>query len=261
MELTGKTIKSKAFGIGEITKANEQYVFIKFDIEEKQFPYTSFIDGKFLLAEDSNVQDYCEEKGRKSIKPKEPPVIPRPIPKPSPKPSPKPKGNTPKISSHKGRGIFWVFQGKEFEKELADGYIWAPYKDSAGNEPFHWAMLENIKAGDIIIHGLAQCISAISVAKGGCFDSKIKDGVTLGRQVNCKPLLIKNTIATRQYRDDIIDTCSKYKYQPFDKNGNGRMGYLFDLNDELAGIFVRALVNKNPTLLSEIPELNDVIKL
>lgn len=257
MELKGMKIKSKAFGVGEITKANEQYIFIKFDIGEKQFPYTSFIDGKFLLAEDSGVQDYCEEIGKKSIKIPQKPIIPPVVPKPPVKP----KGNTPEISRHKGRGIFWVFQGKEFEKELAEGYIWAPYKDSAGNEPSHWAMLENVKAGDIIIHGLAQCISAISISKGGCFDSKIKDGVTLGRQVNCRPLLIKNTVVTRQYRDSIIDTCSRYKYQPFDKNGNGRMGYLFDMNDELAGIFVRALVNKNPTLLSAIPELNDVIKL
>ena len=39
------------------------------------------------------------------------------------------------------------------------------------------------------------------------------------------------------------------------------MGYLFDLNDKLAGIFARALVKENPTLVTDIPELKDVIVL
>ena len=64
-----------------------------------------------------------------------------------------------------------------------------------------------------------------------------------------------------QYKNEIINSCSGYKYQPFDKNGNGRMGYLFDLNDELAGVFSRALVKENPTLLTDIPELKDIIVL
>ena len=46
---------------------------------------------------------------------------------------------------------------------------------------------------------------------------------------------------------------------PFDKNGNGRQGYLFDLNDTLAGIFTRALVQKNPNLLNKIPEIKDIL--
>lgn len=178
-----------------------------------------------------------------------------------PPPPPKSGAEKPKIAPHKRRSIFWVFQGKEYQVELTEGYIWAPYEDASGKEPSHWAMLENVKAGDIIIHGLAQCISAISVAEGGCFDSKIKDGITRGRQINCKPWIIKNTVVTKQYRDAIIASCSRYKYQPFDKNGNGRMGYLFDLNDELAGVFIRALIEKNPTLLSDVPELSDIVEL
>ena len=185
-----------------------------------------------------------------------------PVKQPQPYAGPKTRPmNHPQIAPHKNRAIFWVFQGKEYMNELSQGYIWAPYQDASGNEPSHWAMLENVKAGDIIIHGLSQGISAISVAQGGCFDSKIKDGVTLGRQVNCRPHIIRNTIITRQYKNEIIASCFGYKYQPFDKNGNGRMGYLFDLNDKLAGIFTRALVKENPTLVTDIPELKDVIVL
>ena len=55
--------------------------------------------------------------------------------------------------------------------------------------------------------------------------------------------------------NELAETCTKYKYQPFDKNGNGRQGYLFDLNDKLAGAFTRVLAQKNPDLLRKIPQL------
>lgn len=164
------------------------------------------------------------------------------------------------IIKHKDFNIFMVFQGKEYLKELRWGYISAPYKDAGDKSPFHWTMLENVKPGDIIFHGLSQCISAISVAKSSCFTSTIKDGETRVGQVNCLPVLLKNTIATKECLVEILETCPKYKYQPFDKNGNGRQGYLFDLNDRLAGAFTRALVQKNPGLKEKIPQLVTVQK-
>ena len=39
------------------------------------------------------------------------------------------------------------------------------------------------------------------------------------------------------------------KYAPFDKDGNGNRGYLFDLNRNLAKIFVEKTVVKNGYLL------------
>ncbi len=170
------------------------------------------------------------------------------------------RGYEKPVVKHKGRNIFMVFQGKEYSRELKGGYISAPYKDAGGNSPSHWAMLENVKPGDIIFHGLSQCISAISIATTNYFTSKIQDGITEVRQVNCKPYIINKTIATSKYLDEILLTCSNYKYQPFDKNGNGRQGYLFDLNDELAGVFARALAQKNPDLVNKVPEIIDILE-
>ena len=165
---------------------------------------------------------------------------------------------TPTIQ-HKGRNIFMVFQGKEYARELTSGYISAPYKDAGGNSPSHWSMLENVKPGDIIFHGLSQCISAVSIATTNCFTNTIQNGVTEVRQVNCNPYIINNTISTPEFLNEILTTCNNIKYQPFDKNGSGRQGYLFDLNDKLAGIFARALVQKNPELLNKLPELNEIL--
>lgn len=162
---------------------------------------------------------------------------------------------------HQGRNIFWVFQGKEFLKELSQGYLWAPCKDAGGKVPSHWAMLNNVNKGDIIFHGVAQGIIAVGIATSGCFNSKIKDGKTEGYQVNCKSFTIKNPLVTTNYIKEIIDCCSKYKYQPFDKNGKGRQGYLFDLNDQLAGIFSRDICKNNPELLNQIPGFSELLIL
>lgn len=160
---------------------------------------------------------------------------------------------------HKGRNIFMVFQGKNYEQELVNGYICAPYKDAAGHSPAHWTMLENVKPGDIIFHGLLQVIAAISIATSNCFSNKVTGKADVVRQVNCRTTIISKTILTKNFEEEIKNTCNKYKYQPFDKNADGRQGYLFDLNDELAGIFTRALIDKNPDLLNKIPELKDLV--
>ena len=54
-------------------------------------------------------------------------------------------------------------------------------------------------------------------------------------------------IKTSHYTTDILRLCN-VKYAPFDKDGNGNMGYLYELNRELAQIFLRGLVKLNPSL-------------
>ena len=160
---------------------------------------------------------------------------------------------------HKGRNIFMVYQGKSYQQEIAQGYLRAPYQDAGGHDPAHWAMLENVEPGDIIFHVVSQEISAISVATSKCFSGRNAGAAC--RQVNCKPTPLTHKLSTRPYVQDIINTCANLPYQPFDRNGDGRQGYLFDLNDNLAEIFTRAIISKNPTLLTVIPELKDIENL
>ncbi len=39
------------------------------------------------------------------------------------------------------------------------------------------------------------------------------------------------------------------KYSPFNSNGTGNTGYLYDLDPVLAQIFIRGLANANPQLI------------
>ena len=48
-------------------------------------------------------------------------------------------------------------------------------------------------------------------------------------------------------REDILRLCN-VKYAPFDEDGNGNMGYLHELNCELAQIFIGTIVKANKDL-------------
>lgn len=57
----------------------------------------------------------------------------------------------------------------------------------------------------------------------------------------------ESQIRAWNYRKDILRLCN-VKYAPFDKDGNGNMDYSFDLDRELAQIFMGAIVKANKDL-------------
>jgi len=106
-------------------------------------------------------------------------------------------------------------------------------------------------------------IRAISVARDVCYDFPQPDELTVeelwekdGRRVDCDYTQIVKPIRTSAFTEDII-RLSQVKYSPFDKNSNGNMGYLFEINRKLAIIFIEASVKKNhyPNLVDYISEL------
>ena len=158
---------------------------------------------------------------------------------------------------------FYVFQGSTFNMEYAGGYIWAPKYNSAGQSMHHWDKLLDVCEGDIIIHGADARIKAISIAKGSCYDST-KPGdfnpdiwENNGRKIDCQYYKLSAPIKTSDFIHDILKYCN-VKYAPFGSNGNGNMGYLYDINRDLAKIFIRACIEKNNQLL-EIDALTDFL--
>ena len=94
-------------------------------------------------------------------------------------------------------------------------------------------------------------LRAISIAKGACYECiqpvelRTKESWELdGRKVECDYTYVITPIKTSMYKEDIIQLCVA-KYSPFDKNGNGNTGYLYQLNRRLAHIFIEALVKEN----------------
>lgn len=159
---------------------------------------------------------------------------------------------------YKGRAVFFVFQSnKDFPRELSEGVIKAPYADKGMREPHHWTRLSKVKEGDIILHGVNGFIVSISEAKGPCYDFHYKDAHT-GRKVDCDYHKLETPLMTSKFKTQIIQYCSHLDYQPFNKNGTGNQGYLFDISLELATLFISDIVANNPSL-SNCIFINDIL--
>lgn len=150
---------------------------------------------------------------------------------------------------------FYVFQGSTFNIEYSGGFIWAPQYNPDGKRFFYWDNMMLVEKGDIVFHGCRGDVVAVSIAVSDCYDCDRPEDRTFeknswikeGRRVDLKYTTFRNPIKTSDFRGDILKYCKK-DYSPFDKNGNGNMGYLYELDCELARIFLRAAVDRNPYL-------------
>lgn len=273
MDLIGIKVKHKAFGVGTVTEQDAQYITIAFEAKTTKFLFPGCFEN-FVKAEDAPIQIAIDkiitegkiaaeqkkqekEAARKAAEEKKKAedalkreVIAR-------KTSYKPKEAIRTIRVEGKNMIFFVFQGNTFERECEGGYIWAPVYDKSGSQPHHWARLEDVRKGDIILHGCDAHIKAISVAKDACYSAAQPEELQSedlweqnGRRVDCEYIRINNPIKTSTFREDIVRLCQA-KYSPFDKDGNGNMGYLYEINRELAHIFVEASAKLNPYIESE----------
>lgn len=154
------------------------------------------------------------------------------------------------------RSTFFCFQGKEWQNELSQGYIFA-LSDGIS----HHERLRDVRKGDIIFHGGMQGILAISVAEGQytledfpkChyLAEELKD--KKGLMVHTKYYILEHPIITYEYIEDIKRLQGNHdgKGYPFNKNGKGNEGYLFNLNINLARFFMEEILQRNQFLNSE----------
>ena len=149
---------------------------------------------------------------------------------------------------------FYVFQGETFDIEYRGGFIWAPQHSQNGSKVFHWENMAQVKTGDIVLHGCNGRVVAVSTAVSDCYDcdrpaERAFENVwnNQGRRVDLKYTRFAMPIKTSDFLSDIL-RYSKAKYSPFDKAGNGNMGYLYELNRGLARIFLSAAIRENPEL-------------
>ncbi|MGN0136188.1 hypothetical protein [Anaerotignum sp.] len=162
------------------------------------------------------------------------------------------------------RNIFFVFQGATYNREKSGGYIWAPITNKNGKRVYHWDRLLDVQPGDIILHGCDGYIKAISTARGKCYECNQPEELCFekmwdheGRRIDCDYISIKDPVKTSLFRDDIIRLCN-VKYSPFDKDGNGNLGYLYEINRELARIFIVGSMKKN-AYLAEIDYIQELL--
>ena len=174
------------------------------------------------------------------------------------------KMQIPETHRRSNRNIYFVFQGLQAEHEITGGYLFAVCRE----EIAHYRRLKRLKKGDIVIHCYKQHIVAVSEVTKECRVEKrpaahylandLKDASGWMVDVKCRRL--RRAINVSNYKDKIIhfQGDAKGKGYPFNCNGTGNQGYLFNLDRELALFFIKEIIYKNSSI-AELDYIQDVI--
>lgn len=155
---------------------------------------------------------------------------------------------------------FYVFQNQSFVEEISGGYLWAPKKAKDNSENHNWSRMKDVKKGDVIFHGYKQHVAAVSVAKVDGYSAQRPEELSDewnndGWRIDADYYMIPNPISPKEIWVD-LQQIQPSKYAPFDKNGNGNMGYLYDMNQEMARML---LLGVNSVVDPEVNTLKPIV--
>lgn len=268
MNLIGSKVKHKRYGTGVIVEHSAHMITVEFLGKSSKFQYPEAFE-KFLIFENCELQNSVEA-NLENRKTKKQETISNLIYIERAQNDIRSKSiknvsieNKPSIKLEQGKKrtigrpmIFLVFQGGTYEQELSGQFIWAPKYTKSGRTCHHWDRLLEVRKDDIILHCADGYIKAISKAIGSCIDaprpfllSKEQEWENDGRLVECDYTVLRRPVKHGNYKD-VLREYSGVKYAPFDKDGNGNMGYLYDLPTGLSRFFLRELINENKELLN-----------
>lgn len=135
------------------------------------------------------------------------------------------------------RGIFWVNQGKTFDAERAAGQLFARQKAADGSAPAHWARLERLTPGDVVVHYVSGEIRALSrvrstaafAARSGSAGSEQGLLAEVEYWTLPSPVDIETVFADADARSV---ACPDPERGPFERKGKVKQGYLWDFTEE-----------------------------
>jgi hypothetical protein len=269
-DLLNKKVKhSGKFGVGTVVEHEDTSITVEFPAKTCKFQYPAAFE-KFLTAEDKVVVDAiaaelkAAEEAAKAAEAAKKKAAEEQAKLEALKAQAASTGK--KVSASKayksvqrvaGQALpYLVFQGNTYDEEMRGEFIWAPKFSKDGRTMHHWDRLMDVREGDVIFHCADGLIQAISKAKGPCIDCPRPgqdSGEWLnwendGREVKLDYYVLRVPLKHGDYKEKILEYCN-VKYAPFDKDGNGNMGYLYDLNPDLASFFIQEIAKRNPDVL------------
>ena len=269
VDLLNKTVKHFGkFGIGKVIEQDDSSITVEFPIKTCKFQYPAAFE-KFLIAEDDGIAKAIADELKELKEAEEAAKTEKAAKKAAEKKAKLEelkaqsalsgkKTNTSKaykpVKRTEGQVLtYLVFQGDTYEEEMRSEFMWAPKFSKDGRTMHHWDRLMDIREGDVIFHCSNGFIQAISRTKGRCKESG-RPGQNTGewlnwgndgRRVECDYYVLQTPLKHGDYKEKILEYCN-VKYAPFDKDGDGNMGYLYDLNPDLATFFIREIAKRNP---------------
>ncbi|MHA1921312.1 MAG: hypothetical protein ACTSWX_16310 [Promethearchaeota archaeon] len=143
--------------------------------------------------------------------------------------------------------FWWTNQGHSYKREKGQKYIWAPKEGKRRAKYKHWQNVGLEKKGDIIFNYANSALRGVSLAKNNAFDfyhdkaeDWNKDGIRVDiTHFSIDPIDIKRIKShSVSLKQSLVD-----KYDPFDKEGNIKQGYLFEFSLNAAKI-IREIYGK-----------------
>ena len=277
MNLIGEKVTSTRYGIGTITSIDGSHMTVQFSEKASKFKYPDAFQKHLSLKNESlqeemnsiattavNEKELAQEKEKaqkfrevmQSVEEARTPVkreLSGKIAVPHKKALQTERKGTIKWDPGKRR-TYYVFQGGSFDDEYAGGYIWAPYESKYGMKFHYWDRLKDLKEGDMLFHADHGKIRAVSLVRGphavaarpGELVGPYEED-THGFLVYCNYTYIENPISAWDYTEQ-TRKYSQVKYSPFNVKGTGNLGYLYELDQRLAMLFLEESVKKNPAL-------------
>ncbi len=268
VNLINKQIKhASGLGLGTVTEQNDKYITVQFVSKVSKFAYPAAFE-TFLVPIEQSVADAIKTEieavktAEREAKEKESTKKIAKEQEKFDKLNAQAAASGKKIISSKtytpvkrvaGQSLtYLVFQGDTYNEEMTGQFIWAPKYTKDGRTMHHWNRLMDVREGDVIFHCSNGYIQAISRVKSSFEESARPDYTTGdwtnwdkdGRRVDCDYHVLRTPLKHGAYKKTILEYCN-VKYAPFDKDGNGNMGYLFELNRSLAAFFIQEIAKKN----------------
>ncbi|MFE8699833.1 McrB family protein [Cytobacillus sp. FJAT-54145] len=137
---------------------------------------------------------------------------------------------------HSNISFWWVNQGQTYRQEKEEGILWAPQKSKQGIALPHHVGLVKPKVGDIVFCYSAMEVRSVGVVKKEAVEAQKpkaiaehnweEDGYLVELEYNDLEPSIK--------KDDIPVEWRLEEGGPFDRNGNLKQGYFFELSNDFA---------------------------
>lgn len=155
--------------------------------------------------------------------------------------------------------MWWVNQGDSFRRSREGGYLWAPIADANGSGREHWAALQYVRIGDLVINYANTKIRAVSQVTALAYPAPRPDPdadtawTNDGRRLDADYHVLANPVDLSA----ILETKRRDEGGPFDKNGKVKQAYFFPVSDEFTDVLrglSKELAALLPTGTSQLPE-------
>lgn len=151
--------------------------------------------------------------------------------------------NTYKTACENRPNFFYVFQNLSYMKELSAECLFCPHSPDNHTYPF-WESIGDIRKGDVIFHEFKGSVVAISEAQSEARNANKPydlDKPEAGRVLNTLYVVLQNQVEPFSLKEELA-SAQPEKLGPFDKNGKGKEGYLFNFNDECSKIIINGIL-------------------